>query len=103
MYENLENTIKELNRIIDIRFNVFGAIGKYKKSRYTKSGNLTKNNEFIYPHKNELLNIKKRLMEIDETNYNEVKSIEKEICIFIIVTQDEFIKAKNMKGGILWN
>lgn len=95
--ENLENTLKELHRIIDLRFETFGKHGTYDKPKFTKTGRETKNRNYNYPHKSELLDIKRRLLDVKKDDYDSIKRLEKEVGIFIIITQDEFIKYKNMK------
>ena len=58
---------KQLLHIIGTRLNIFGSIGKFTKPKFTKTGRLTKNRSFEYPHKNELLDM---FISVKNNDYN---------------------------------
>jgi hypothetical protein len=58
---------EQLIKIVGNLLNEFGSMGKYKKPYYTKNFKIRKNNEFVYPHKYELLSIMK---DLTDNNYS---------------------------------
>lgn len=93
--DNTTNTNKNINKSeqqqllksISKRLNVFGSQGHYKKPFLTTTGKTRKNNEYIYPHKYELLAMFKNVYNGD---YNA-----KEIHNTLMAFNDEYVGIKN--------
>lgn len=83
---------EQLREILSKRFYVFGALGKYDKPKYTKSGRERKNRVFDYPYKGELL----ELFDLLEKDFdNDKEFVTHKIMSFVRRTEDDFIVAKD--------
>jgi hypothetical protein len=59
------NERQQLIKMVGSLLDGFGSMGHYKKGRFTPTGRERKNNEYVYPHKYELLGMFKRLHDND--------------------------------------
>jgi len=61
------NERNQLRKMVGSLLDEFGAMGKYKKPYYTPTLRVRKNNEFVFPHKYELISM---MRDLRDKNYD---------------------------------